>query len=123
VAGIVHIRLGSSLLHCRRPDARIFHAGIKHSKFFSRQGFEVRTHVLLVEVRRSNLSASAGVPLIPDVLTVAGFPAFVGIPGVVVFSDVAFIPAVAGVSAVAVGPAVDGVFAVASFPSNPGVPM
>jgi hypothetical protein len=48
------------------------------------------------------LSASAGVPLVPDVLTVAGFPAFVSVPGFVVFSAVAFIPAVAGVSAVVV---------------------
>ncbi len=61
---------------------------------------------------------------VSDVLTVAGLPASVGVPGVVVgFSAVAFIPVVAGVSAVAVVSVVDDVFAVASFPADPDVPM
>jgi hypothetical protein len=59
-----------------------------------------------------SISAAAVVPLVPDVLTVAGFPAFVGVPGVVSFSAVAFIPAVAVI------PAVDGVFSVASFSAD-----
>ncbi len=70
----------------------------------------------------ASISPAAGVTLIPDVLTVAGFLAVVGVPGVFGFSAVAFIPAVTGVSAVVV-PAVDGVFADASFPADPGVPM
>jgi hypothetical protein len=65
----------------------------------------------------ASISAAAGAPLDPDVLTVAGFPSVVGVPGFV------FIPAVAGVSAVAVVPAVHNVFAVASFSVDPGVPM
>jgi hypothetical protein len=69
------------------------------------------------------ISAAAGIPLVPDVLTVAGLPAFDGVPGVDVVSAVAFLPAVAGVSAFAVVPAVDGVFAVASFSANPGIPI
>jgi hypothetical protein len=53
--------------------------------------------------------AAAGIPLDPDVLIFAGFPAFVGVPGVVSLSAVDFIPAIADISAVAVFPAVDGV--------------
>ncbi len=56
----------------------------------------------------ASISAAVGVPLVPHVLTIAGFSAFVGLHGVVGFSAVAFIPAVAGVSAVAGVPAVDG---------------
>jgi hypothetical protein len=41
--------------------------------------------------------AAAGVSLVPDVLTVTGFPAFACIPGVVGFSAVAFVRDVAGV--------------------------
>ncbi len=68
----------------------------------------------------ASISAAAGVSLFPDVLTVARFPAFVGVPGVVSFSAIAFIHAVAGVSAVDVVTAVDGVFDVASFSVDPG---
>jgi hypothetical protein len=64
-----------------------------------------------------SISAAAGGPLDPDILTVAGFPSVVGVPGVV------FIPAVAGVSAIAVVPAVHNVFAVASFSIDPGILM
>jgi hypothetical protein len=71
----------------------------------------------------ANISAAAGIPLVPDVLTVAGFPCFCWRPWCCHPSAVAFIPAVVGVSAVAVVPAVYGIFAVASFPANPGVPM
>jgi hypothetical protein len=63
----------------------------------------------------ASISAAAGVPLAPDVLTVTGFPAFAAVPGVVGFSAVALIRAVFGV------PAVDGTFAVASFSADPGV--
>ncbi len=43
----------------------------------------------------ASISAAAGVPLAPDVFTVAGFPAFVGAPGAVGFYAVAIIHAVA----------------------------
>ncbi len=69
------------------------------------------------------ISAAVGLPLVPDVLTVAVVPAFVGIPGVVGFPAVGFIPAVAVDSAIAVVPDVDAVFAGASLPADPGVPM
>jgi hypothetical protein len=67
----------------------------------------------------ASIPAAAGEPLVPDVLTVDCFPAFIGVPGVVGFPAVAFIPAFADVSAVAVVPAVHSGFAVASFPANP----
>jgi hypothetical protein len=63
---------------------------------------------------------AAGVPLVPDVLIIAGFTAFAeDVPGSVGFSSVAFIRAVVGVTAaVADIPAVDDVFGVASFPAD-----
>jgi hypothetical protein len=54
----------------------------------------------------ASISVAAGIPLVPDVLNVAWFPAVTGIPGVVGFSAVTFIRAVTGVSAVAGFPAV-----------------
>ncbi len=39
----------------------------------------------------------AGIPLVPDILTVAGLPAIAGVPGVLGFRVVAFTPAIAGV--------------------------
>ncbi len=59
-------------------------------------------------------------PLVPDVLTIAGFTAFAeDVPGSVGFSSVAFIRAVVGVTAAVAGvPDVDGVFGVASFPAD-----
>ncbi len=64
----------------------------------------------------ATISAAAGIPLVPDVLTVCWVPCFCcGVPGVAGFYAVAFIPAIAVV------PAVDGVFAVASFSADPGV--
>jgi hypothetical protein len=63
---------------------------------------------------------AAGVPLVPDVLTMAGFTAFAeGVPGFVAFSAVAFFRAVVGITAAVAGvPAVDDVFGVASFPAD-----
>jgi hypothetical protein len=65
----------------------------------------------------ASTSAASGVPSVYDVFTVAGFPAFAGIPGILCFSAVVFIRAVAGI------PAVHSVFAVASFLAIPGVSM
>ncbi len=62
---------------------------------------------------------AAGAPLVPDVLTVAGFTAFACVHGVVGFSAVAVIRAVAGVNAAVAGvPAVDDVFGIARFPAD-----
>jgi len=63
---------------------------------------------------------AAGAPLVPDVLTVAGFTACAeGVPGSVGFSSIAFIRAVVGVTAaVADVPAVDDVFGIARFPAD-----
>jgi hypothetical protein len=55
------------------------------------------------------IAAVAGVPLVPDILTVAiaVLPAFVGVHNVVSVTGVAFIPAVAGNPAFACIPAID----------------
>jgi hypothetical protein len=56
-----------------------------------------------------SIAAVAGVPLVPDILTVAiaGLPAFVGVHGVVSVSGIAFIPDVACIPAIACIPPID----------------
>jgi hypothetical protein len=70
---------------------------------------------------------SPDVPLVPDVLIVAGLPDFdgvqVGVSAIAFIPSVAGVSAIAGVSSVAFILAVDGILAVVSFPANSGVLM
>jgi hypothetical protein len=59
----------------------------------------------------------AGVPLVPEVLIVAGFPGVVSVSSVVFAFDVAGVHDVVDILAVA------GVFSVASIPADPGNPL
>ncbi len=72
----------------------------------------------------ASISAAAGIPLVPDVLTVAGFPAFVGVPGFVILLLLLLsMLLLVFLLLLLFLPAFYGIFAVSSFPANPGIPM